>query len=374
MDKVDPGSEELGIDLSTAVQDDLNTARDLSNSEHDISIPFGSMLCTAAYRGHLGVITMLISRGADVNSYDDGDVALLAAARGAQAGALELLIENGADVRAKGPRGASALHQAVITDQTTRTDATLEIINQLLGKGLGIDDPDDEGHTAFHEASLYGRVDLMNRLIALQANINAKDNWHDTPLDLACLNNYVDAVKLLVSQGAEINSHSGGCRGLGRAAGNGNLELVTVLLNNGAKTLPVSKEGPELLYAARSGACEIIQLLLNHAPGNQGPISMFRAAVMDPVHVIARLIDHGVSVDVKNSKQQTPLHLAVLSKKVERQSPLGVLYSRNEVIKLLIDKGAKVNAVDANGKTAHVIASELGYSDAVEMLVQRTDE
>ena len=88
---------------------------------------------------------------------------------------------------------------------------------------------------------------------------------------------------------------------------------------------------------------------------------------MDSVQVVAQLVDHGVSVNVKNNKQQTPLHLAVLAKRMERPTPSGVLNPRNEVIKFLIEKSARVNATDATGKTVFGSATELGHSDIVEI-------
>lgn len=370
MSTADPGSEDWEPYLSVAAQGDVDAVGKLLDNEDGISAALGGMLRTASYHGHLETIKLLVSRGADVNAHDDdGETALLAAVCGAQAETTQLLIENGANVHTRLPGGASALHQAVTTDQATNTGTMLEIVDQLLEKGLAIDDRDDDGHTALHEASLYGRVDLMNGLIARGANVNAKDKWQDTPLDRACLNGYTDAVKCLVSHQAEINTHSGGCEGLSRAVRNGHLELSTFLLNNGAKALPVSSGGPELLYAARSGVSEMIHLLVDREFSSQGPRSLLRAASMDSVQVVAQLVAHGVSVDVKNSKQQTLLHLAVLGKRMERQTSHGVSNSRNEVIKFLIEKGVDVNAVDAYGKTALDLAMQLGYSDAAEILI-----
>ncbi|KAL9129299.1 MAG: hypothetical protein Q9217_002209 [Psora testacea] len=230
---------------------------------------------------------------------------LLATASGAQAEATQLLIENGADVHARWAGGFSALHHAIHSDQITRTETTLEILDWLLRKGLEIEDRDDDGHTVIHEASFCGRV------------------------------------------------------GLGRAASNGPLDLLTFLLDNRAKALLVSYKAPELLRAARSGVSEIIQLLVDRGFSNQGPRSLLRAAITESIQVVTRLVDHGVIVNVKNKKKQTPMHLAVLGKRMERQTPSSVLHSRNEVIKFLIKKGADVKAVDANGQTAFDYATEL---------------
>lgn len=352
---------------SVAAQGDLTAIRNLLDNK-DTSAAFGGMLCTAAYHGHLEIIKFLISRGADVNSNEDGESALLAAVRGAQAKTTQLLIENGADVHAQLPGGASALHQAVMTDQAMKTETTLEIIDQLLRKGLELENRDDDGRTVLHEASFYGRSNLINGLTARGANVNAKDKWQDTPLDRACLNGHIDTVKALKAHETEINTHSGGCEGLSRAAHIGHLSLFTYLLDIGAKAQPIGSLAPELLCAARSGVPEMVQLLVDRGFSSQGPRSLLRAAVTDSVHIVAQLVDHGVSVDAKNNKQQTPLHLAVLSKRMELQTSSGILNSRNEVIKFLIEKGADVNAVDVNSKNALDIATELGYSDAASIL------
>lgn len=255
------------------------------------------MLRAAAYHGHLEIIKLLISRGADVNTSNNGETALLAAVRGAQTKVKQLLIEAGADIR------------AVTTDWATDTEATLEIIDHLLRNGLEIEIRADDGRTPLHEAAFYGRVELMNGLIARGAKANTKDKWQDTPLDRACLNSYIEAVKCLVSHRAQINTHSSGCEGLGRAARNGHLDLVTFLLNSGAKPPSASNAEPELLP-------KVVQLLLNHGSSVRGPRSLLRAVVMDSVQVVAQLLDRGKisKQEIKSSK--TPLRLAILSKKI----------------------------------------------------------
>lgn len=197
--------KELEEHLSAAAQGDFLAIESLIDNKYDISAAFGSILCAAAYRGHLKLIKLLISKGADVNAHEDGETALLAAALAAQAEAIQLLIENGADVHAKTSEGVSALHQAVMTNQASKTDAVLEIIDQLLKEGLGIEIPNEESRTTLHEISFNGRVDLMDGFIAKGANLNVKDKWQDTSLDRACLNDYIDVVKSLISYEVEIN-------------------------------------------------------------------------------------------------------------------------------------------------------------------------
>ena len=118
MTTADTDSTTLEAFVTTAAQGDSDTIKSLLEKSDDPSTSFACTLCAAAYNGHLEIIELLIARGADVNANDDGETALLAAVRGAQSNIIQSLIEAGADVRVRLPGGASALHQAVTTDQS----------------------------------------------------------------------------------------------------------------------------------------------------------------------------------------------------------------------------------------------------------------
>ncbi|KAI4277941.1 MAG: hypothetical protein L6R35_006115 [Caloplaca aegaea] len=364
--EIDP--EAVETFRAVAGRGDLNTVKTLLEKSEDPFVASAYMLCAAAYSGHLDIVNLLISRGVDVNASED-DTALLSAVQGGQTKVVRLLIDAGADVRARSLVGDSALHQAVTTCHVSQTGAIFEVIDQLLEEGLHIGIEDDNGRTPLHEAAFNGRVELLNGLLARGAKLDAKDRWQDTPLDRACLNGHLEVVKFLICRGAEVNASSGGCEGLGRAARIGHLHLVTLLLDNRAKPLPAGNKGPELLYAAGSGVPEAVQLLMDRGYSFQGPRSLLRAVVLNSVGAVIQILDHGVDLKVKNKKQQNLLHLAVLSKRIERQTPSGVSNSRNKVIKLLVEKGVDGNAMDTSGKTAFDIAVELGYPDAADILV-----
>lgn len=144
----------------------------------------------------------------------------------------------------------------------------------------------------------------------------------------------------------------------------GCLNILTFLLDNGAKPLPQSGKnmGPELLQAARSGRSEIVQLLVNRGYDSQGPESLPLASESWPSRAVKVLLDNGIPANVRNAKQQTALHTAVLG---------GAKFSwrdNSDSISLLIKYGADINAVDVEGKTAHTLAKELRYSNAIEVL------
>ncbi|KAL8651576.1 MAG: hypothetical protein Q9210_003175 [Variospora velana] len=344
MTTADNDPETIETFKAAAGRGDLDTVKALLEISEDPSVASAYMLCAAAYCGHLDIVNLLISRDVDVDASEDDETALLSAVRGAQ------LIDAGADVRARSLVGASALHEAFTTCHGFETGAILKVIDQLLEGGLHIEIEDDDGRTPLHGAAFNVRVELVDGLLARGAKLDVKDKWQDTPLDHACLNGHIEVVKFLIGRGAEVNTSSGGCEGLGRAARIGHLDLIAFLLDDGAKPLPAGNQGPELLSAARSGVPEAVQLLMDRGYTSQGPSSLLRAVVRDSVEAVVQLLDHGVDLRVKNKKQQNPLHLAVLAKKMEQ-------------------KGADGNAVDASGKTALDNAVELGYSDAADILI-----
>ena len=350
--------------ITAAAQGDLTTVKNGIQNENDISTIFTFMLGAAAAHGHCEIIECLIASGADINGSEDGETPLLMAVHAAQVETTRLLIDNGADVHARMDDGASTLHQAVTSYEFEKTNATLNIIDQLLAHGVEIESRDHDGHTVLHQAVCYGRVDLLPEIISRGAIVETTNKRQETALDSACQRDCFDAVKVLVSHGADINSiHSGGCKGLGAAALNGHVDLVTFLFDNGAKPLPGSRDDSELLCAARSGISEIVQSMIDHGCGSQGPRSLLQASLLDSAQVVAQLIEHGVSPNTQNIKRQTALHMAVLGKRMEGQTK----NCRNDVIKLLIEKGAVINAMDAEGKNAFDIAKELGYSDVIEI-------
>lgn len=350
---------------------DLNTIKDGIQKngikeEDYISLALAIMLGVAAENGHCEIVEYLLANGAGVNakidwnnSWIEAETPLTAAIHAAQVTTAKLLIEKGADLKAMTAVGLLPIHYGVSSHKDG--DAELSVINLLLDKGVHIESQDWIGNTVLQTAAFYGRTNLVRELISKGARVNRTNVHNWTPLCSAISPHSLDTVKCLVSEGAEIN-YSGGCLALGMAARRGYLDIVTFLLDKKAKPFPRSDsdDGPELLHAARSGNSKIFKLLVDHGYGNQGPESLLTACQNDSVDVVSRLLDHGVSVNVRNAKQQTPLHIAVIGKDKS--------YFRNRVIRLLIEKGANVNAVDAEGKSALDLARELNCKDVIDIL------
>ena len=87
----------------------------------------------------------------------------------------------------------------------------------------------------------------------------------DTPLQYACLKGHLEAAKLLIRYGANVNVPSKTRRPpLAEAVYSGNLELVEYLLQVGANPMAIDPDGRNALFvAAKRGHLEILEKLLS---------------------------------------------------------------------------------------------------------------
>ena len=204
------------------------------------------MLDTAAVR-------RLLAGGANPNTRTSSGHSLLSGAvnRGSVAIA-RALIEAGANVRARPRQGeTSYLHAAV-------QRGYLEMSRLLLDAGASAAEPG----TATHAAAS-GNFEVL-RLVR-EAGADARE-WSDEPLRAAASAGNVEAVRWLLSNGAQVDaSDSNGRTALSRAVAFNQHETVRALLEAGAdprQRAPGSGWTP-LMSAAIAGDSAMIVLLIN---------------------------------------------------------------------------------------------------------------
>ena len=141
-------------------------------------------------------------------------------------------------------------------------------------------------------------------------------------------------------------------RPLYAAAEGGNLDMVTLLLDRGANINGAGARGQTPLFiAAREGRLQVVTLLLArgadiHARGEAGT-ALHGAAGGEEAGIVALLLDRGARVDAVDDSGATPLHAA-----------MGISTQSADRVLLLVDHGAQVNARNNDGDTPlHIVGN-----------------
>lgn len=234
----------------------------------------------------------------------------------------DLLLTMGADdINARGRLGNSALHISV------NEKFTPEAIKQLLQKGADRLTVDFDHRLPLHGACRNGNKELAELLLdapetSKSAQIRARDCRNSTPLHEA--------------------SHSG------------NSDLVDMLLSNDADPTVVDEANLSPLHlACESGNLHIVQYLLKKTATN---------------------------VNQEDFKRRTPLHVAIENASIDNAE----IVSRDdmdhatdkkpdqkhdEIVKLLLQKGAKINSRSQTGLTPLMAATKQHLDKIMEILL-----
>jgi ankyrin repeat protein len=210
---------------------------------------------------------------------------------------------------------------------------------RLLAEGVERDG--DGGWTPLHQAVLARSDALVRLLVEAGADPAARTDGGRTPLHLA-LEHAPELVAVLRELGAPVDAAS--------AAFLDDVDGLTAALDDGAPLTDPSTEVDLLCCAARGGATDAVELLL--ARGAHPGAAMHAAAAAGSVPVVHRLLAAGAAVDVRDpATARTPLHSAVASAPDDQ---------RVDVVRLLLDAGADVDAVTQDGASALDIARVAG--------------
>jgi ankyrin repeat protein len=188
-----------------------------------------------AYVSRLGLLERtrwLLARGAKVNAAPAGITALMGASLNGQLEVVRELCAAGAHVNAvMRTTGITALIWAC-------KEGHLEVVRELLYRGASLNAVEvEDGCTALIKASENGHLGVVHELVKRGANVNATNRAGKSALILACVNSHLEIVTELLEGGSLVNEieSANGTTALMNAAFNGNLAIVRLLLQKGAK-------------------------------------------------------------------------------------------------------------------------------------------
>jgi len=397
-----------------AVRGDIGAVQSLLQQHADVNAPQAdgaTALHWAVFRSDKAMVSLLLGAGANPRAANhDGSTPLWLACNNGDAAIIEMLLKAGAGANEHLPEGRTPL---MIASRTGNVDA----VKVLLDHGAEVNARETlRGTTPLMWAADEGHADVIKLLVSRGADFAARSNPAERGRGPA-LGKANDPRKQVAAQAAalaegktldlgDLASLRGDANGIGGQLGRAPAPGKTA----GGKTTgargpagrgfgfrrpPEVKDGGELtplVYAVRSNDLDSVKALLDAgADINQvtgyGWSPLLVATQNRFYKVGAFLLDHGANVNLANKGGWTPLYLATDNRNIEsgdypvRKPDMDHL----DYIKLLLDKGANVNArmkdstetrtvftnqwLDENGATAFLRASQSGDLVLMKLLL-----
>ena len=384
-------------DLQTA--DLLLTANADVNAANDHGV---TPLALACENASVAMVERLVETGANPNlAQTSGLTPLMIAARTGNATVMEMLLARGATVNASVQKtGHSALMWAV-------GEGHYDAVQLLVAGGAEVDARAKTGFTPLLFAARNGNIEIAETLIAAGADVNhvGADGTHALPL--AVLNLQDQFALFLLEQGADPNGSLHGVPALHLAAGDvtpwirewthlrgvgprahklqqldpaRRVTLVSALLARGAD--PDGRIATSTVASAndtlKGGAFNAMAVGTGDMKGAT-PLWVAAWTLRDQQSgspdVIRALLAAGADVHIKTADKTTPLMVAAglgrrmgpgAGEETQRQLPLV-----EEGVKILVEAGADVYAVNEANFTALHGAAFIGENEVIEYLVKQ---
>ncbi|MGH9822759.1 MAG: ankyrin repeat domain-containing protein, partial [Blastocatellia bacterium] len=161
------------------------------------------------------------------------------------------------------------------------------------------------------------------------------------------------------------------------SAKKGDIDFVGLFLAAGMDPDVRNKSGQTaLMAAARKGQCAAIEMLLDRGASvnlkdSEGVMALhYAAGAPDDFKCLKTLIAHGADVKARTSRGSTPLIYAI---SLPEMPPIGESLASDELakVKLLLDKGADINAKYHGGYSPLMRSTIFGNLEIIKLLLDR---
>lgn len=319
-----------------------------------------TVLHRAVGRGQKDRMIRMLDRGADIDTItSDGTTSLMLAISFRRVEIVEYLIERGASVNIKLEGRCAAIHFAAERENK-------RVVGLLIDKGADIQAKGYNGNTVLHYAASVRDTEMMELFIEKGVNINSVNNENQTPLHHAVENNSKDVAEYLIKKGASM--HMDGCESPFMKAIYSHLsDMIKLFIDNDFDIKSDGHEGSEYLYTAiRWCSHDVAELLLlkgakTHYISELGNSAVHMAVVFSSDSVMKLLLEQkDINFSIKNATGNTPLHVAIKRHNFE-------------AIKMLLEKGADIYAVNNYGNTPLSLSKRSKYRYIKDLLREREE-
>ena len=321
------------------IQQALNLGAEIDARDDDVG---NTPLIWAAFHGHYAAASFLIKRGAQVGalSRDSHKTALIMAAYSGHVSIISLLLEKGALINEANSRGDTPLAIAAYMNHTAAVLTLLDARASPSRRTI------KHFYTPLHLAAYRGYTEVLAALLPHYS-------W-ETPSPEAEFEAFAaEAAGQIAAPDMNLRDKEGNSAMM-LAAIQGQTDAVELLLEAGSDFTAVDKLGnTALMLAANKGHLTVVTLLAERL--DAGAVIMSSVAKQ----VAARAGPRGASsawlVDAPNLRNETPLG---------RSCAKGF----TPIIKLLLMRGASLQAATMGGKSCREVATENGWNLTLALL------
>jgi ankyrin repeat protein len=382
----------------------IKAGADINRKNKDGVSPLMEMKMSRKYKE---ILQDLVDAGIDVMSVDpEGSVAIYRLLENDPSDPktlqkLKTLLDDGCSVLANYEGGKTILHHAI------SCGAQVDVLNVLLKAGANPLAVDSKGNTLMHEiasrerSSTENYVRIFKRLLAVGVPYDTTNSDGQTPLHLSCINQYhngsgeedrnQDFMNALLDNTivprVDVNAADNeGNRPLHHASFECEYHVGRLLRAGADIAVLNSKEQTPLHCASQSHESNIISILLSELSRKgllethidkrdvHGRTALHYACQQGRPESVRCLLENGASHASQDNKGHTPMHaLAKFKRSRIRKRFMAPLPTSRpvEIIEMLLNSGANMQAIDQDGMTPFEIAKSNSSIEVINELYYR---
>ena len=337
---------------------------------------FTALMMAAQFNRDPEAINVLIDSGANINAANNhGQTALFFAAQYNFPLIIKTLCDRGADITIIDKFGKSAFSYAkarkknkldnniliLLQQKQTTPPVNDKIVSDEIFESDNNNNDNNEkrpSNLEFLELCKTGTAQEINDAIKAGADVNSKDENHNTALMIAAeSNNDPEAINVLIDSGANIDSVNAQVRtALILAVMNKKLETIKILCSRNADTkiLDIYHKSALSYALGEIKDSELLKLLAGNRIPDTEFLELCKNGTSQEIH---NAINDGANVYARDPNNNTLLMIAA-----EFNTP--------EVIRALIKDGAMISHHNMENSNALMKAAEFNNLEAVKMLIQ----